>query len=154
MKRRLGIGLAVFWCCAVALACKVTDPSVLLPGCVSAGTRRMQPDEVKELICDLNEDSLVIALPRGAPKAADELIRKSVPRNIAEILSENEVTSSHWCFVASHEGAPASTRATIVCAHSDTPIEGVFVARGRHFRLTLTRAGAEPAWVTNVRASE
>jgi hypothetical protein len=141
--------LAVLLCVAPVLACKETDPQNLFNGCVIAGTMYMGPSQTKEITCDLNAETLLVALPSDRV-SVDELVRKSVPRTAAEMLYSSELAGSRWCFLAPQQPANATTSERAVCDQSETPIERLSVARGRQFRLTLTRVGDAPVSVTKV----
>ena len=145
--------LAVLLCIAPIMACTETDPQMLFNGCVIAGTMYMEPDQTKEIACDLNADTLLVALPSDAP-SADELVRKSVPRIAAEVVSGSEIIGSRWCFLPPQQPGDGPTPQHSVCVQSETPIERLFVVRGRKFRLTLMRAGDTPVSITKVSADD
>ena len=132
------------------LACRQTDPRGLFTGCVTAGAMHMESDQTKEITCGLKADTLLVGLPSDTP-SADELVRNSVPRLAAEMLAGNELSGSRWCFLSAEQSAK---RSTSECVESKTIIEGLFVARGRNFRLTLIRAGDAAVSVTKVSASD
>jgi len=130
-------------------ACEQRDPRTRFNGCVTAGTMYLEPDRTKEITCDVNSDTLLVALPDATP-TADQLIQHNVPQLAAEILSDTEMAGARWCFLSPVQ---PQNRASSECVESKTAIVRLFVARGRTFRLELTRVGDAPASVTNVRAS-
>lgn len=134
---------------AMATGCVVTDPQMLFDPCVSAATVGMEPDQAKEITCDLKPDTLLVASPSGTAPV-EELVRKGLARIPAEAVSQSGLAGSRWCFLAPQDSA----RGTAVCVDSHTPIERLFVVRGRRIRLVLRRDGGAAASVANIHGSD
>lgn len=134
-------------------ACVVTDPKELFNRCVSVATVGMEPNQTKEITCDLTSSTVVVALAPETPTMT-ELISKGLPERGARMVSKTGLGGSRWCFAELPEESHEPSVGGIVCVESQTPIEQLFVVRGRRIRVTLSRGQRESVSVVRIRATD
>ena len=142
-------------CVVIFGACVETDPQMLFDPCVHAASIGMEPNQTKDVTCDLKASTMLAAIPGGTPTVT-ELVDKGLPETVAELvsISHDNLVGSRWCFARFREGAHEPTADRVVCVESQTHIGELFVARGHGFRLTLSRGNGESVSIVAIRPSK
>jgi hypothetical protein len=152
----VGIVVALF-----AAACETHDPLARLGGCLNAPGGPTQGKPTAEVVCDVQRNVRLIAMPDPAPHE-DDLLKLGVPRDGATLLQAGRDPGPHWCTLdqvpapppadwPKDRPLPATYRFEVECVPSRIQIRRPVVVQGSRFVLSLTSDATGHADLTDLR---